>query len=337
MGTRSLILLANDEGYKGIYCHWDGYPDHNGEILKNNYFTYAKMEKLIKLGGISILGEKIGKKTDFNKSAKGQCVAYHRDRGEELEIITLSPVDPFSVVMDQYNAEYIYVMDKNGNLKYSDTHCKQWHDLIVTPGITEEKIEEPPKESKKADSIKDYEIKQNLLKAIGLFSSTEETRQSLNGVHLDLKKGEHPVLVATDGHTMLKWTDTEKWGGDDFSTLIPSSLIKNLKKVKPHVRVTLDADAETVRLKTDAGSFEVEAHIGKFPDYTRPEPKGEPVELKGIGFNASLLYRFHQAFTLVSGSKRIGTDLTFYGETDPIGVTTKTLPELKGLLMPMRT
>ena len=34
MGTRSRIGIRNaDDSVDSIYCHWDGYPDHNGRLL----------------------------------------------------------------------------------------------------------------------------------------------------------------------------------------------------------------------------------------------------------------------------------------------------------------
>ena len=38
MGTRSKIgILRRDGTVDHIYCHWDGYPEHNGVILFNDY------------------------------------------------------------------------------------------------------------------------------------------------------------------------------------------------------------------------------------------------------------------------------------------------------------
>ena len=35
MGTRSFIGIANPKGdYSAIYCHYDGYPDYMGAMLR---------------------------------------------------------------------------------------------------------------------------------------------------------------------------------------------------------------------------------------------------------------------------------------------------------------
>lgn len=108
MSTRSGIgIRIAPDTVKYIYCHHDGYISYNGEILFNYYKTANKVRQLIALGSLSVLGEQIGEKTDFNYHADGQCVAYGRDRGEEgVEAKTMS-IDDFR----QYE-EYNYLFDE---------------------------------------------------------------------------------------------------------------------------------------------------------------------------------------------------------------------------------
>jgi len=84
MATRSLIgKLNSDNTVNYIYCHWDGYVDHNGAILQEHYNTPEKVDTLLALGDLSSLGNKIGEKHDFDSKLNGDwCTAYGRDRGE---------------------------------------------------------------------------------------------------------------------------------------------------------------------------------------------------------------------------------------------------------------
>jgi hypothetical protein len=72
-----------------VYCHWDGYLDHNGKLLQEHYQDKAKVLALMLLGSISSLREEIGQAHDFdarydNKDPrKNWVVAYGRDRGED--------------------------------------------------------------------------------------------------------------------------------------------------------------------------------------------------------------------------------------------------------------
>jgi len=83
MSTRSNIIRENLDGsFDEIYSHWDGYPSHHGPILLENYSTPEKVQALLDLGGISVLGETIGEQHDFDNAPDGQCNAFGRDRGE---------------------------------------------------------------------------------------------------------------------------------------------------------------------------------------------------------------------------------------------------------------
>lgn len=107
MSTRSdIIAQFSNLKWGRIYCHWDGYLAHNGKILFEHYTDQKKVESLIMLGDLSILGPEIGKKHKFDWNgdlydrhkkklitdaeyeklqAKGyeMCTAYKRDRGEK--------------------------------------------------------------------------------------------------------------------------------------------------------------------------------------------------------------------------------------------------------------
>ena len=72
MATRSRIAIETEDGsVQSIYCHFDGYPSHNGEILLNHY-DYEKTLQLIELGDISFLDKSLD-----------ETIAYARDRGED--------------------------------------------------------------------------------------------------------------------------------------------------------------------------------------------------------------------------------------------------------------
>lgn len=104
MATRSNIAKKTTTGYEFIYCHFDGYPSHNGKILLEHYQDENKVQELIDLGDISSLGEEIGEEHDFNQCPPKQCNAYGRDRKEE-------DVDTrFSDSLEGcYQEQYLYV------------------------------------------------------------------------------------------------------------------------------------------------------------------------------------------------------------------------------------
>ena len=97
MGTRSTIALEFADGtVQQVYCHWDGYLEHNGKILAEHYSDPFKLRELIDLGDMSSLGINIGvqhpfsphfdegSKLAYEKAMElGSCTFYGRDRGEK--------------------------------------------------------------------------------------------------------------------------------------------------------------------------------------------------------------------------------------------------------------
>jgi len=111
MATRSLIgKLNSDNTVSYIYCHYDGYPEHNGVILQEHYDTPFKVDQLLALGDLSVLGEVIGEKQDFNNYStrnNNWCLAYGRDRGERgVKMSTVSRDEFFG---DNEYIDYLYL------------------------------------------------------------------------------------------------------------------------------------------------------------------------------------------------------------------------------------
>ena len=94
MATRSFIVDSVSD--RGIYCHWDGYPEHNGYVLNHFYNSQEKVDELINLGDLSVLGVNVTKDGtiphEFVDEESGETAkysqfteAYHRDKGEEFD------------------------------------------------------------------------------------------------------------------------------------------------------------------------------------------------------------------------------------------------------------
>lgn len=101
MATRSRIAIEQPDGtVESIYCHWDGYPENNGQILVEHYGDHEKVQALIDLGDISNLAPEVEAAPDtghtFNDPVDGVVVAYGRDRGEtDIDKKTHSSVPDF--------------------------------------------------------------------------------------------------------------------------------------------------------------------------------------------------------------------------------------------------
>ena len=81
MATRSTIALEYADGtVDQVYCHWDGYIDHNGKILFENYSNPFILRDLIDMGDISSLGPNIGDKHDFDSPFKYGTPEYEPEK-----------------------------------------------------------------------------------------------------------------------------------------------------------------------------------------------------------------------------------------------------------------
>ena len=86
MATRSTITAKLSNGiWKSVYCHWDGYPSHNGKILHERYNTQERVDALLEHGDMSVLGAHCDKPEghSFNDPVDDATIYYGRDRGEE--------------------------------------------------------------------------------------------------------------------------------------------------------------------------------------------------------------------------------------------------------------
>ena len=112
MSTRSTIgIRHNDGSVTKIYCHWDGYLEWNGAILQKYYNTADKVEKLLALGNLSILGPEIKADDtddwDIRKQRDDRfCLAY-TSRGEEWSQIPASQQEEFNYLFDEDEALWL--------------------------------------------------------------------------------------------------------------------------------------------------------------------------------------------------------------------------------------
>lgn len=131
MSTRSYICKELPNGkYKTIYCHFDGYIEHNGVILNDIYNTEKKVDKLLELGNLSSLGVVTEpdkrKPHDFDNQQKNVCVAYGRDRkesGEQAKDLTLKEIFKNGWI------EYFYMFNSDGKWMVSTAYFPNEKDI----------------------------------------------------------------------------------------------------------------------------------------------------------------------------------------------------------------
>jgi hypothetical protein len=111
MGTRSRIgIELSDASILSVYCHYDGYPEFNGKVLRNFYDTKEKASQLINGGNMSCTWTNAGWK---NETMSESGALYYTSRGESLE----SNAPRLDKDMEEFfsdGEEYSYIF-RNGN------------------------------------------------------------------------------------------------------------------------------------------------------------------------------------------------------------------------------
>ena len=134
MGTRSRIAVMHGTVCKSVYCHWDGYLEHNGAILLEHYDS-SKANQLVALGDMSALRPEIGTphafsqfeleemdREEFVRTTENMCTFYGRDRGETgVEWKVDHTFEDFLDRAKGCGAEFYYVM-KDGVWYVGDTY-----------------------------------------------------------------------------------------------------------------------------------------------------------------------------------------------------------------------
>ena len=140
MGTRSMIAIQNpySKDVRAVYCHWDGYLEHNGAILQKHYSASPKVNNLIALGDLSSLRPEIGDKHLFSsleindkaeraayeETVKDMCTFYTRDRGEDAPFKVFPTLKKAEAYFEGSWCEYLYVFKYS---KASDYTTGEWH------------------------------------------------------------------------------------------------------------------------------------------------------------------------------------------------------------------
>lgn len=133
MGTRSRIgIELPDHSVVSVYCHWDGYVDHNGRILVEHYMNREDVKALIDGGSMSSLltrgtwtnGPTLKDENgEYILDSQGHIMSendrepqplYYSERGED-EPPTMTSFDEF--ISGNSGEEYAYLYDLNDNWK----------------------------------------------------------------------------------------------------------------------------------------------------------------------------------------------------------------------------
>ena len=116
MGTRSRIGIAfEDNSVLSVYCHYDGYPEFNGRVLREHYNTAEKVRELIDGGDMSCTWTNAGWN---NETLPEMGPLHYTMRGESLEENAPRYDESiFDFLNKENNEEYAYIWTVNNEWK----------------------------------------------------------------------------------------------------------------------------------------------------------------------------------------------------------------------------
>jgi hypothetical protein len=122
MATRSRIgLQLSDDSIVSVYCHYDGYPAHNGRVLRTHFDTIEKVRELIDGGDMSCTRTNAGWN---NETLPEVGPLYYSTRGEDCPPRHDETMTEFFNNGEEFG--YIY---QNGEWFCYDT--KTWSDTFA--------------------------------------------------------------------------------------------------------------------------------------------------------------------------------------------------------------
>jgi len=112
MGTRSRIgIQLKDDSILSVYCHYDGYPEFNGRVLRDEYDTVEKVKELIDGGDMSCVWTNAGWN---NETLPKMGPLYYTMRNESLESNAPRYDESIFDFLDKKNnEEYAYIWTVN--------------------------------------------------------------------------------------------------------------------------------------------------------------------------------------------------------------------------------
>ena len=142
MATRSAIGYRKLDGsVRAVYCHWDGYPQHQLPILEEHYNGIRKVQALIRPGSMSSLrtrqvwehGNMLLEDGRIVRDAEGFTrydndrnpqPLYHVERGDGRD--AEAPVTshyPLNTWFHSHDCEYLYVFERDKTWTVFSAHA----------------------------------------------------------------------------------------------------------------------------------------------------------------------------------------------------------------------
>lgn len=194
---------------------------------------------------------------------------------------------------------------------------------------------------------RNFIVRADELKAAMLFASTDETRFVLNSLHIEVRVGKAPIIVATDGRRLACIESVAEQGDTpaevDFELTIGLHFLKPLCAFAKSQSAEISFDfhpSERIVANFVGGKCYVDCEEGAviqqaYPNWRQVLPVGEKTQVPYIGVNAEYIGDFAKAAKLLGCESPI-ISVNLIGTGEAMEVRIEARPQFYGVLMPAR-
>ena len=137
MGTRSTIALEFADGsVSQVYCHWDGYLENNGEILRTKYTDPFVVRDLIDLGDFSSLRETVAETKEGAYSERGETCPANRYKNAD-EYFDCCQQEEYDYILRQVEGEAVWFVRCYSTNGVWATLAEARADELIADGMAE--------------------------------------------------------------------------------------------------------------------------------------------------------------------------------------------------------
>ena len=138
MSTRSWIgIKQKDQSLNLVYCHYDGYIEHNGLLLQNYYQTIDKIKQLIKNGSIRILNETVESTEYFDEQNFIQYKSIDDLKQDMMTNKHLIVIEYFYYFDEEVNTWFVGEIDYDSDFNPKQAIFKPLKDVIDELNLNE--------------------------------------------------------------------------------------------------------------------------------------------------------------------------------------------------------
>jgi DNA polymerase-3 subunit beta len=174
----------------------------------------------------------------------------------------------------------------------------------------------------------------DILKGLNVLSAKKDVRYYMMGVNVEITPN-GAYFVATDGHKMGIWHESEITAPETIQHVIPSTLIDQVSKVITKATNSIDIELQPlIEINYINNVFKAPAIDGKYPDFRRVIP--ETINNEIAQFDPEFLSQFYKCAAILNSVKKPDVAIGHNG-TGSGSIVDIQNPKFLGVVMPYRS